>query len=327
VLSQIGAAVFGSGPLYYVLIFSTMGILVLAAQTSFADFPRLASILAKDGFMPRRFAYRGERLAFNAGIVVLAALAILVAVAFGGRVEALIPLYAIGVFTAFTLSQTGMVRHWLTSREPGWRRSAVINGAGATATFVVAIVLAIAKFSYGAWIVIVIVPVLVGLLLLVRHAYEGSDQELFVRTDVAIDAPHRRQRVVVPMPDMRRDAIQAIKFGLTMSDDVVAVHVTDDLEQAERLRERFRRQVHGVDLLILESPYRELVQPLVRYLDMLAARDPEVVTIVLVPERIIGHWWERLLYNQNAHSIRNALTGRPGILVADVPFRRPHPPG
>ena len=129
------------------------------------------------------------------------------------------------------------------------------------------------------------------------------------------------------MPDMRRDAIQAIKFGLTMSDDVVAVHVTDDLEAAERLRERFRRQVHGVDLLVLESPYRELVQPLVRYLDMLAARDPEVVTIVLVPERIIGHWWERLLYNQNAHSIRDALTGRPGILVADVPFRRTHEPG
>jgi amino acid transporter len=327
VLSQIGGAVFGSTPLYYVLIFSTMGILVLAAQTSFADFPRLASILAKDGFMPRRFAYRGERLAFNAGIVVLAALAILVAVAFGGRVEALIPLYAIGVFTAFTLSQTGMVRHWLKEREPGWRRSAIINGLGATATFIVAIVLAIAKFSYGAWIVIVIVPVLVGLLLLVRHAYQSSDQELFVRTDVAIDAPHRRQRVIVPMPDMRRDAIQAIKFGLTMSDDVVAVHVTDDLEAAERLRERFRRQVHGVDLLVLESPYRELVQPLVRYLDMLAARDPEVITIVLVPERIIGHWWERLLYNQNAHSIRDALTGRPGILVADVPFRRTHEPG
>ncbi len=326
VLSQIGGAVFGSSPMYYVLIFSTMGILVLAAQTSFADFPRLASILAKDGFMPRRFAYRGERLAFNAGIVVLAALAILVAVSFGGRVEALIPLYAIGVFTAFTLSQTGMVRHWLRDRVPGWRKSAIINGFGATATFIVAIVLAIAKFAYGAWIVIVIVPVLVGLLLLVRRAYAGADQELFVRSDVAINAPHRRQRVVVPMPDMRRDAIQAIKFGLTMSGDVVAVHVTDDLEQAERLRERFRRQVHGVELLVLESPYRELVQPLVRYLDMLAARDPDVVTIVLVPERIVAHWWERILYNQNAHRIRDALAGRPGILVADVPFRRPGTP-
>ena len=139
-----------------------MGILVLAAQTSFADFPRLASILAKDGFMPRRFAYRGERLAFNAGIVVLALIAIVVVVAFGGRVEALIPLYAIGVFTAFTLSQAGMVRHWLGERGPGWRRSAIINGLGATATGIVAVVFAIAKFGLGAWIVIVIVPVMVA---------------------------------------------------------------------------------------------------------------------------------------------------------------------
>jgi hypothetical protein len=322
VLSQIGGAVFGVSPLYYILIFSTMGILVLAAQTSFADFPRLASILARDGFMPHRFAYRGERLAFNAGIVVLALLAILVAVAFGGRVEALIPLYAIGVFTAFTLSQAGMVRHWLRDRVPGWRRSAVINGVGATATCIVAIVLAIAKFAYGAWIIILLVPLLVGLLLAVRRAYATAEDELFVRPDVAIDAPRRRQRVVVPLPDLRRDVIQAIKFGLTVSDDVIAVHVTDDLDHAERLRDRFRRQVHGVDLLVLESPYRELVQPLVRYLEMVAARDPDVVTIVLVPERIVGHWWERLLYNQNAHRIRDALAGRPGILVADIPFRR-----
>jgi amino acid transporter len=322
VLSQIGEAVFGTTPVYYVLIFSTMGILVLAAQTSFADFPRLASILARDGFMPRRFAYRGERLAFNAGIVVLAAIAIAVVVAFGGRVEALIPLYAIGVFTAFTLSQSGMVRHWLHTRAPGWRRSAIINGSGAIATGIVAVVFAIAKFGLGAWIVIVIVPVLVTIMLLIRREYRSSELELYVRPEATITAPHRRQRVVVPLPDMRRDAIQAIKFGLTMSDNVVAVHVTDDLEHAEELRLRFRAQVPGVDLLVLESPYRELVQPLIRYLEMLAARDTDTVTIVLVPERIIRHWWERLLYNQNAHRIRDALTGHPGILVADVPFRR-----
>jgi amino acid transporter len=322
VLSQIGAAVFGVTPLYYVLIFSTMGILVLAAQTSFADFPRLASILARDGFMPRRFAYRGERLAFNAGIVVLAAIAIAVVVAFQGRVEALIPLYAIGVFTAFTLSQGGMVRHWLHDRGPGWRRSAIINGLGAVATGFVAIVFAIAKFSGGAWIVILIVPVIVAVMLLIRREYRTSEQDLFVRPESRITAPRRRQRVIVPLPDMRRDAIQAIKFGLTMSDDVVAVHVTDDLPHAEALRRRFREQVPGVELLVLESPYRELVQPLIRYLEMLATRDPDTVTIVLVPERIIRHWWERLLYNQNSHRIRDALTGHPGILVADVPFRR-----
>jgi amino acid transporter len=322
VLSQIAEATFGEGPIYYVLIFSTMGILVLAAQTSFADFPRLASILARDGFMPRQFAFRGERLAFNSGIVMLAVIASVVVVAFRGRVEALIPLYAIGVFTAFTLSQSGMVRHWLTSHDEGWRRSAVINGLGATATGIVAVVFAIAKFGLGAWIVIIIVPVLVAMMLFIRREYATAEEELHVRPEATIERPMRKQRVVVPLQDMRRDAIQAIKFGLTMSDEVVAVHVTDDLLRAGRLRERFERQVPGVELVILESPYRELVQPFIRYLEVGASRDAGTVTIVLVPERIIRHWWERFLYNQNAHRIRDALTGHPRILVADVPFRR-----
>ena len=321
VLSQIGEAVFGTGPIYYVLIFSTMGILVLAAQTSFADFPRLASILARDGFMPRQFAFRGERLAFNSGIVALAAIAIVVVVAFKGRVEALIPLYAIGVFTAFTLSQAGMVRHWLAEREEGWRRSAVINGVGAVATGIVAVVFAIAKFGLGAWVVIIIVPILVIAMLLIHREYASAEQELHVREDSVISRPTRRQRVIVPMQDMRRDVVQAIKFGLTLSDDVIVVHVTDDLVAAEQLRERFHRQVPDVELVIVESPYRELVQPLIRYLEVTSARHADEVTIVLVPERVITHWWERLLYNQNAHRIRDALTGHPGILVADVPFR------
>jgi amino acid transporter len=322
VLSQIGQAVFGQGPIYYVLIFSTMGILVLAAQTSFADFPRLASILARDGFMPRQFAFRGERLAFNSGIMALAIIASIVVVAFHGRVEALIPLYAIGVFTAFTLSQTGMVRHWLTTRETGWRRSAIINGLGAVATGIVAVVFAIAKFGLGAWVVIVIVPIIVVAMLLVNREYRDSELELHVRPEAIIGRPRRSQRVVVPVQYMRRDVIQALKFGLTMSEEVVAVHVTDDLVAAELLRERFERQIPGVALVIVESPYRELVQPLIRYLEVTADRDPSTVTIVLLPERIIRHWWERLLYNQNAHRIRDALTGHPGIIVADVPFRR-----
>jgi amino acid transporter len=322
VLSQIGRAIFGQGPIYYLLLIATMAILVLAAQTSFADFPRLASILARDGFMPRQFAFRGERLAFNSGIVVLALVAIVVVVAFQGRVEALIPLYAIGVFTAFTLSQTGMVRHWLTERGPGWRRSAAINGTGAVATGIVAIVFAIAKFALGAWIIIVLVPLLVAAMLLIRREYRGAEEELRVRPEVVIGPPRRRQRIVVPMQEMRRDVIQAIKFGLTMSGDVVAVHVTDDLAAAERLRTQFERQVPGVELVIVESPFRELVQPLIRYLEVTAEKDRKMVTVVLLPERVIRHWWERFLYNQNAHRIRDALTGHPGILVADVPFRR-----
>ena len=164
-----------------------------------------------------------------------------------------------------------------------------------------AVVFAIAKFGLGAWIVIVIVPVMVAVMLFIRRAYRSAERDLFVRPESEITAPSRRQRVVVPLPDLRRDAIQAIEFGLTMSDDVVAVHVTDDPERAAELRLRFRRQVPGVELplRVLESPYRELVQPLIRYLEMLAARDPDTVTIVLVPERIIRHWWERLLFNQN----------------------------
>jgi fumarate reductase subunit C len=322
VLSQIGRAIFGQGPIYYLLLIATMAILVLAAQTSFADFPRLASILARDGFMPRQFAFRGERLAFNSGIVVLALVAIVVVVAFQGRVEALIPLYAIGVFTAFTLSQTGMVRHWLTERGPGWRRSAAINGTGAVATGIVAIVFAIAKFALGAWIIIVLVPLLVAAMLLIRREYRGAEEELHVRPEVVIGPPRRRQRIVVPMQEMRRDVIQAIKFGLTMSGDVVAVHVTDDLAAGERLRAQFERQVPGVEFVIVESPFRELVQPLIRYLEVTAENDRKMVTVVLLPERVLRHWWERFLYNQNAHRIRDALTGHPGILVADVPFRR-----
>jgi amino acid transporter len=323
VLSQIGRATLGQGPLWYILLISTMGILILAAQTSFADFPRLASILARDGFMPRGFAYRGERLAFNAGIVALAVVAILVAVAFGGRVEALIPLYAIGVFTAFTLSQAGMVRHWFADKGPGWRRSALINGVGACATAIVAVVFAIAKFALGAWVVLVIVPILIVLMLLVRRAYAGGASELSVSSDVVWGPPVHRRRVVIPVTNVQWDVIQAVRFGRSMTEDITAVHVTDDVAAGERLRERFERQLPGIAFVIVESPYRNLVDPLIRYLEVTAEQDRGSVTVVLLAERMTRHWWERILFNQNVHRIRAALTGRSDILVADVPFRAP----
>ena len=321
VLSQIGRATFGQGPIWYILLISTMGILVLAAQTSFADFPRLASILSRDGFMPRGFAYRGERLAFNAGIVALAVLAIIVAVAFGGRVEALIPLYAIGVFTAFTLSQAGMVRHWFSEQGPGWRRSAAINGVGAVATAVVAVIFAVAKFALGAWIVLIIVPVLVGIMLLIRREYSFGTSGLTVAPDLVWGAPVHRRRVVIPVADVQWDVIQAVRFGRSMTDDITAVHVTDDVAAGEHIRERFERQLPGIRFVIVESPYRNLVDPLIRYLEVTAEQDPSSVTVVLLPERVSRHWWEKVLFNQNVHRIREALTGRSDILVADVPFR------
>jgi len=322
VVSQIGRAVFGPGPLYYVLQLATTGLLILAANTSFADFPRLSSILARDGYMPSRFAFRGERLAFSAGIVVLALVAIVVLVAFGGLVTALIPLYAIGVFTSVTLSQVGMVRHWLREREPGWRRSAVINGVGAVATGIVTLIFAIAKFALGAWLIIVIIPILVGAMLFIHRQYERRRLEVHVRPEAVIGSSLRRQHVIIPVPEVTRDVVQAIKFGRSMSLDVTAVHVTDDVDRAEEIRGRFERQVPGIPFVIVESPYRQLIRPLIRYLEYTAGRIGNDILVVLLPEYVARHWWEKYLYNENARRIREALLGKKNILIADVPYRR-----
>jgi amino acid transporter len=322
VISQVGRSVYGTGPIYYLFQLATTGVLILAANTSFADFPRLSSILARDGFMPSRFAFRGERLAFSAGIVVLAIVAIVVLVAFGGQVDALIPLYAIGVFTSITLSQAGMVRHWLREREPGWRTSAVINGFGAVSTAIVTVIFAVAKFALGAWLIVLIIPILVGAMLFIHRQYERRKLEVKVRPEVVIGPPRRHQRVIVPVPEITRDVVQALKFGRTMSDQVTAVHVTDDLDEGEELRERFERQIPGIPFVIVESPFRQLVLPLIHYLEYTAGQAEADIIVVLLPEYVARHWWERFLYNQNGQRIRDELLGHRNILVADVPFRR-----
>jgi len=325
VLSQVTRAVFGVGPFYYAFQLATMGILILAANTSFADFPRLASILARDGFMPRQFSFRGERLSFNVGIVALASVSIALVVIFGGRVEALIPLYAIGVFTAFTLSQSGMVRHWFKERGDGWRRSALINGVGAVATAIVTVIFAVAKFALGAWIVLIIVPVLVVIMLAIQRTYREEAKELDVRQEVVIGRPRRHQQVIVAAPGLTRAVVQAIRVGQTMAGRVNVVHVTSRVEDGERVREKIERQVPGVLVTIVDSPYRTLVRPFVRYLEVLLEENPGEVLLVLIPEHVPRHWWERVLYNQNAHLIRRALVGRKDIVVLDVPYRREPP--
>jgi amino acid transporter len=323
VLSQVGRTVFGGrGPLYYILQFSTMGILILAANTSFADFPRLSSILARDGFFPRQFALRGERLAFNSGIVALSLVSIALIVAFNGSVDRLIGLYAIGVFTSFTLSQSGMVRHWFKERGSGWRRSALINGVGAFVTGIVVVVIAISKFDQGVWMIIIIVPILVLLMLFIKHEYAMEGLGLDVQPDVVFGPPHRRQRVVVAAQAMSRAVVQAVKVGETMGEEVQLVHVTLDPAEGEHFRERVERQLPGVRVVLVESPYRALVRPFVRYLEVSQAEDPSRLTIVLLPEHLPRHWWDRLLYNQNVHRIRAALVGRKDFVVLDTPYRR-----
>jgi hypothetical protein len=272
--------------------------------------------------MPCRFAFRAERLAFNAGIVALAVLSIVVLAAFGGRVEALIPLYAIGVFTSITLSQAGMVVHWRRDRTGDWRRSIAINGVGAVATGIVAVVFAVAKFALGAWLIVIIIPILVGGMLLVGRQYRRRRIETEVGAESVIGPPRRHQRVMVSAADVTRDVVQAIRFARTMSDDVTAVHVTDDVEAGERIRARFERQLPGVPLVIVESPFRSLVRPLVRFLEDAAEDHPDDVVVVLLPEYVPRHWWERFLYNENGRRIERALLGNANILVAEVPYRR-----
>jgi amino acid transporter len=323
VLSQIGRTVFdGRSTIYYALQFFTTGILILAAQTSFADFPRLSWFLARDGFFPRQFSLRGERLSFNSGIIALAVLSIVLVIAFGGSTDALIGLYAIGVFTSFTLSQAGMVRHAFAQRLPGWRRGAMISGAGSVMTAVVALVIVFSKFTQGAWIIIVVVPILVAMMLFIRHEYDREGRGLEVQPDMVFGPPHRRQRVVVAAQAMSRAVVQAVKVGEMMGEEVQIVHVTIDPAEGERFRERVERQLPGVRVVLVESPYRALVRPFVRYLEVSQAEDPDRLTIVLLPEHLPRHWWDRVLYNQNVHRIRAALVGRKEFVVLDTPYRR-----
>jgi amino acid transporter len=329
VVSQLTRTFVGAGTPFHLLVqVSTSVLLVLAANTAFADFPRLSSILARDGFLPRVFQYRGDRLAFSYGIVVLAAISIVLIVLFGGSVTSLIPLYTVGVFVAFTLSQSGMVRRWfrLRTSEPGWRRRAAINGVGAVTTGIVAIEVAAAKFALGAWVVLILIPVLVALMLFVARQYRSAAIQLSVRPDAVIPAPHRKELVIVPVPGINRAVVQAINVGRSIAEDVEAIMIADELAEAEEVRRRWETQFPDIPLVIVESPYRALVAPLLAYLDLLDAQWPpdedDPITFVVIPEYVARSWWERLLYNQSASRLRTALLGRPHTVVVNVPYRR-----
>jgi amino acid transporter len=325
---QLAAQVaFGAGSvLSYVFAAATALILFLAANTSFNAFPRLGAILAEDGYMPRQFAFRGDRLAYSWGIVLLAAVAFGLLWAFGGDTHSLIPLYSVGVFLCFTLSQSGMVRHWLRVREPGWRWRLTINAGGAILTGIVLAIVVFEKFADGAYLVVILVPVLVGTMLFIARQYARSRRELAVKPDMVVQPPMREERVVVPIPGLDRASVQAINVARSIDDDVRAVFISDDPEDARRVRQDFERQVPGFPLVVVESPYRALAGPLLAYLDVLDLAwppdKPSPITFVVIPEYVARSWWERLLYNQSAKRLRSILLGRPHTVVVNVPYRR-----
>lgn len=328
VISQVAAVVYGAGSIPFFLFQAfTALLLFLAANTSFNAFPRLLAILAQDGFVPRQFSFRGDRLAFSWGIMILATVAAGLIVLFGGETHLLIPLYAVGVFIDFTISQSGMIRHWLRERGPGWSRRLAINAFGAALTGVVAVVVTVAK-APASLLVLVLIPILVGMMAFIRHQYDAQERELHVRPDLVVEGPLREQRVVVPVNGINRAVVQAVNFGRTLASDVRAVFVTEDHEQGEVLRERWDRQLPGIPLVIVESPYRALVGPVTAYLDVLDLAwppdRPTPVTIVILPEYVARHWWDRILYNQSAKRLRAALLGREHTVIANVPYRRGH---
>ena len=326
VIAQVARIIYGDSVAFFAFQAFTALLLFLAANTSFAAFPRLAAVLAEDGFFPRQFSLRGDRLAFSMGIVLLGLISASLVVAAGGHTHALIPLYAVGVFIDFTISQAGMIRHWLRTRDRGWQRRLAINAIGCVATAVVAVVVTTVKFVDGAWFVIVLIPLLVATMLFIRREYDDQEAELHVRDDLVIEGPHREQRVVVPVNGINRAVIQAVNFGRTMSPDIRAVFVTEDPEVGDQLRERWERQVPGVPLVIVESPYRAVISPVIAYLDVLDQAWPPdktaPITIVVLPEYVARHWWDRLLYNQTAKRLKTAILGREHTVIADVPYRR-----
>ena len=327
VMGQVGAAVFGDGTVPFVLLqISAALILFLACNTSFNAFPRLAAILAQDGFMPRQFASRGDRLAFSWGIVALASVAICMLFAFHADTHALIPLYSVGVFICFTLSQAGMVVHWMKERSSGWAWRSTVNGLGACLTAVVFVVVASEKFFDGAWMVLIFIPFLIGMMLFINSQYSAAARQLAIRAGAAVPQPHRHNRVIIPIPGVNRAVIQALNVARSITTDIRAVYVSDKRETSEALRQEWTSAVPDIPLVVVESPYRALTAPLLAYLDVIDRTWPDQadmpITFVVIPEYVARSWWERILYNQAAKQLRAMLLGRPHTIVISVPYRR-----
>jgi amino acid transporter len=338
VVSQLARTVYGGpGALYLATIAATTLILIMATNTSFAGFPRLSALLGEDGFVPRQLAFRGSRLVYSRGIMALAAIAALLIILFQASVTALIPLYAIGVFLSFTLAQVGMARRWWRSgrlapeqaiegrgatlrHESGWRLRMGVNGFGAACTAVVMLVFVVTKFRDGAWIVLVLVPTLVVAFTVIQRHYRNLAAELSLE-NYGAPPPVSRLRVILPISGVHRGTLAALRYARWLSDDVTAVHVSIDPAEAERIQRKWEMWGEGVRLVILESPYRLLLEPLLSYVQEIAVRrQPNETITIVVPSFVPRRWWTNLLHTQAAFMLRLALMFRPGFVITEVPY-------
>ncbi|MEQ8225064.1 MAG: APC family permease [Candidatus Eremiobacterota bacterium] len=334
IASQLGRKIFGTflfGIPYMILQFATALILVVAANTSFADFPRLSSILARDGYFPRQMSNRGDRLVFSNGIIILALLSIILVVLFKGDTHRLIPLYAVGVFLSFTLSQAGMVRHWQKEKGKGWILKACINGLGAIVTFIVLVDIIMSKFMHGAWIVTLLIPVIVFICYAIKNHYvtfaeelslDGKEPELWSDLD-----KENRKKVIIPVSWIHKGTITALHFARSMTKDVTAVVIDLDPRATAKIQEVWKKWGHDVPLVVIESPYRSIVEPLMKYVEEVDHRDAQRgPAVIIVPEFVPAKWWHHLLHNQTAILIKALLTYSKGTngnghrVIIDVPF-------
>ena len=319
VVSQLARGVFGGrGWPYYAVQGATMLILVLAANTAYADFPRLASILARDRYVPRQLMNQGDRLAFSNGIIGLSIFASILLVGYGGDTHSLIPLYMIGVFVSFTLSQAGMVVHWRRLKGSGWKTSAFINGLGAFVTGVVLIVVALTKVREGAWIIILLIPLHVFLFRATRRHYDEVARQLSL--DGWTNGTRHKNTVLVPMSGVHRAVVQAIEYAKTLSPDVRGVYVNIDPAATNQMCAQWKKWGNGVPLVVLESPYRSLMEPLLEYIDQVDAAEPDDFVTIVLPEFVPARWWHHVFHNQRALLIKGALLFRPNVVVTSVPF-------
>jgi amino acid transporter len=315
VISQLSRAVFGPGIGYYIVQGSAVLILVLAANTAYADFPRLASLLARDDYAPHQLAFRGDRLAFSNGIVLLGILSAFLIIAFGGSTGALLPLYALSVFAAFTFSQSGMVAHWRRVRGPRWQFKTLLNGVGAAGTAMVALFAAIAG---GAWVVLLIVPLFIWMFRKVKQHYREAEQRSALPADPAM-LPELKHAVVVPVSRLSKPSVLALQYAASLSPNVTAVHVATDERRSAEIEAGWQQWGQSIPLVVVESPYRSLTGPLMQYLIEIKKLEAADLVTVVVPEYVPDHWWEHILHGQSAQFLKLALLFTPGFVVTSVP--------
>ncbi|HSA99807.1 MAG TPA: APC family permease [Anaerolineales bacterium] len=339
VISQLARTVFaGRGTLYLMLLGATTVILIMAANTAFADFPRLSALVAKDGFLPRQLAYRGSRLVYSGGIVALATIASVILIIFKASVTRLIPLYAIGVFLSFTLSQGGMAHRWhkIGKLKPGeeksergstlhfvkgWPIKMVINGFGAVCTAVVMMVFAVTKFHDGAYVVLILIPVLVGGFWGIHRHYRGLAKNLSLDNFVMTPPHTTRHRIIMPISGVHQGTLAALRYARMLSDDVTAVYVMIEPAESEKVRKKWETWGEGVRMVMLNSPYRLLLEPLLEYIAEIAQqRQPGETMTIVVPEFISNSRMTAALHTNTAELLRSQLRRQPGIVIVNVPY-------